>query len=416
MSACGCDADCFSADGMLSADEAQRILIESAVPLTETERVPLVAALGRVLAADVTSPLDVPGHDNSAMDGYAIRAADTTAGGAELSVSQRIPAGTVGTPLESGTAARIFTGAPMPEGADAVVMQEEVAVESERIRIGRRIEPGENVRPRANDVATGDVVLRAGDCLRPQAVGLLASLGVAEVEVVRRLRVALLNTGDEIVEPGAPLGPGQIYNSNRYTLTACLQQVGCEVVDLGQVEDTLEATRAALREAAGRADLIITSGGVSVGEEDHIRAAVEAEGEVSLWRVRTKPGKPLAFGRVGETPFIGLPGNPVSVLVTLCLLGLPYIRAAQGRRDPFPAPLLACLSHAIERPLQRREFVRVRLEHRAGALPLAQWFPRQGSDVLTSTVWAEGLLEIPEDSVLPEGAPLHYWSFEQLLS
>ena len=416
MSASGSAADCFSADGMLSADEARRILIESAVPLTETERVPLVTPLGRVLAADVTSPLDVPGHDNSAMDGYAIHAADTATGSAELSVAQRIPAGTVGTSLEPGTAARIFTGAPMPEGADAVVMQEEVVVEGERIRIGRRIAPGENVRPRANDVASGDVVLHAGECLRPQAVGLLASLGVAEVEVVRRLRVALLNTGDEIVEPGTPLGPGQIYNSNRYTLTACLQQAGCEVVDLGQVEDTLEATRAALREAAGRADLIITSGGVSVGEKDHIRAAVEAEGEISLWRVRTKPGKPLAFGRVGETPFIGLPGNPVSVFVTLCLFGLPYIRAAQGRRDPFPAPLLACLPHAVERPLKRREFVRVRLEHRAGALPLAQWFPRQGSDVLTSTVWADGLLEIPEDSVLPKGAPLNYWSFEQLLS
>ncbi len=416
MSGCGCDTGCFSGGGMLAADEARRILIESAVPLTATERVPLSAALGRVLAADVVSPLDVPGHDNSAMDGYAVRAADTAPGGAELPLSQRIPAGTVGAPLAPGTAARIFTGAPMPEGADAVVMQEEVAVDGERIRIGRRVEPGENVRPRANDVAAGDVVLSAGVCLRPQAVGLLASLGVAEVEVVRRLRVALLNTGDEIVEPGTPLAPGQIYNSNRYTLTACLQATGCEVVDLGRVEDTLEATRAALREAAERADLILTSGGVSVGEEDHIRAAVEAEGELSLWRVRMKPGKPLAFGRVGQTPFIGLPGNPVSVFVTLCLFGLPWIRAAQGRRDPFPVPFRACLPHAVERPLKRREFVRVRLRHEAEALPVAELFPRQGSDVLTSTVWAEGLLEIPEDTTLPAGAPLNYWSFEQLLS
>ncbi|RMG32790.1 MAG: molybdopterin molybdenumtransferase MoeA [Gammaproteobacteria bacterium] len=400
---------------MMAADDARRALIEAAVPLTEFERVHLTAALGRVLASDVTSPLDVPGHDNSAMDGYAVRAADTGEGGALLPVSQRIAAGHPGGPLAPGTAARIFTGAPMPEGADAVVMQEEVEVDGERIRIGRRVESGENVRPRANDVARGDVVLRAGERLRPQMIGLLASLGIPEVEVVRRLRVALLNTGDEIIEPGLPLAEGQIYNSNRYTLTAALQQLGCEVVDPGPVEDTLEATRAALREAAAQADLVVTSGGVSVGEEDHIRAAVEAEGELALWRVRMKPGKPLAFGRVGDTPFIGLPGNPVSVFVTLCLFGVPFIRIAEGRRVAFPEPMRARLAHAVEKPLKRREFIRVRLEHQADDLPRAVPFPRQGSDVLSSTVWADGILEIPEGMTYPEGTALNFWSFESLL-
>ncbi len=406
---------CFTGDGMLSADQARAALIEAACPLGEVERVGLREALGRVLAQDVVSPLDVPGHDNSAMDGYALRAADTGPDGALLPVAQRIAAGHPGEPLAPGTCARIFTGAPMPEGADAVVMQEEVELEGDAIRIRRQVAAGENVRPCANDVARGAVVLQAGERLRPPMIGLLASLGVPEVTVVRRLRVALLNTGDEIVEPGRPLAEGQIYNSNRYTLTATLQQLGCEVVDLGQVEDTLEATRAALREAARRADLIVTSGGVSVGEEDHIRAAVEAEGELALWRVRMKPGKPLAFGRVGDTPFIGLPGNPVSVFVTLCLFGMPYIRVAQGRREPFPAPARARLARAVERPLKRREFIRVRLETRPDDLPLAQPFPRQGSDVLTSTVWADGVLEIPEGMTFAEGTALNFWSFESLL-
>ncbi len=406
---------CFADDGMLGADQARQALIDAATPMVDTEKVHLAKALGRVLAADVTSPLDVPGHDNSAMDGYAIRSGDTEGGSASLPVAQRIAAGHPGEPLAPGTAARIFTGAPMPQGADAVVMQEEVEVDGERIRIGRRVEPGENVRPRANDVARGDVVLQAGERLRPQMVGLLASLGIPEVEVIRRLRVALLNTGDEIIEPGQPLQEGQIYNSNRYTLTAALQRLGCEVIDPGPVEDTLEATRTALREAAAQADLVVTSGGVSVGEEDHIRAAVEAEGELALWRVRMKPGKPLAFGRVGDTPFIGLPGNPVSVFVTLCLFGTPFIRIAQGRYQAFPAPMRARLTRAVERPLKRREFIRVRLEHQPDDLPRALPFPRQGSDVLSGTVWADGVLEIPEGMTYPEGTALNFWPFESLL-
>ncbi len=407
---------CFSGEQMLSADQARAALVDAASALTETETLTLDAALGRVLAEDVISPLDVPGYDNSAMDGYALNSGDTVESLFSLPVSQRIPAGHPGGELTAGTAARIFTGAPMPVGADSVVMQEECQVDGDSIRISRKVSPGENVRPRANDIARGDCVLAAGEKLKPQAVGLLASLGIAEVKVVRRLRVALLNTGDEIVEPGRPLQPGQIYNSNRYTLIATLQQVGCDMVDLGQVKDTFEATRSALLQAAQEADLILTSGGVSVGEEDHIKAAVEAEGEISLWRVRMKPGKPLAFGRVGDTPFIGLPGNPVSAFVTFCLFAMPFVRMMQGRGSDFPVPGTARLMRAIEKPLKRREFIRVRLAGKGGDLPRAEPFPRQGSDVLTSTVWADGLLEIPEDTALPAGSPLNFWSFESLLA
>jgi len=409
--------DCVKpGDQMLSADEARAALIAAAQAVKGREGVPLVAALGRVLAEDVVSPLDVPGYANSAMDGYALRSIDSSADGVSLPVSQRIPAGHPGGELAAGTVARIFTGAPMPDGADAVVMQEECEAGEGGVRIGRQVSPGENVRPRANDIAAGDCVLQAGTRLTPQAVGLLASLGVAEVQARRRVRVALLNTGDEIVEPGQPLLPGQIYNSNRYTLIATLQHRGCEIVDLGQVEDTFEATRAGLLKAAQEADLILTSGGVSVGEEDHIKSAVEAEGEIALWRVRMKPGKPLAFGRVGATPFIGLPGNPVSAFVTFCLFGMPFVRTLQGRSDPFPLPAKARLPRAVDKPLKRREFIRVRLDHATEGLPLAEAFPRQGSDVLTSTVWADGVLEIPDGVTREAGSAFNFWSFASLLA
>lgn len=407
---------CFSGESMLSADEARAALVAAAKCLAEVEQVHLSQALGRVLAEDVTSPLDVPGYDNSAMDGYALYSSDSQEGGFSLPVSQRIAAGHPGGPLQPGTAARIFTGAPMPEGADAVVMQEECEVSGEQICIARSVKPGENVRPQANDIAQGQVVLKAGQKLAPQAVGLLASLGVAEVAVKPRLKVALLNTGDEIIEPGEVLQPGQIYNSNRYSLTATLQAVGCDIIDLGQVEDTFDATLAALQKAAEEADLIISSGGVSVGEEDHIKGAVKQLGELSLWRVRMKPGKPLAFGQVQDTPFIGLPGNPVSAFITFCLFGMPFVRVMQGQSNSFPQPSRALLPKAIEKPLARREYIRVRLQHQADSLPRAESFPRQGSDVFTSTVWAEGVLEIPDGVAVEADSPMNYWSFESLLA
>lgn len=407
-------SQCFTSD-MLSADEARAQLIASAHPVGSSESVPLREGVGRVLAEDVVSPLDVPGHDNSAMDGYAVRSADTTDEGVILPVSQRIPAGQTAAPLALGTAARIFTGAPMPTGADAVVMQEECIDSDGKVQIPRAITAGENVRPQGNDIRVGTQVLSAGERLRPQAIGLLASLGVAQVAVRPKLRVALLNTGDELVEPGQPLGAGQIYNSNRYSLHATLSEAGCEVIDLGQVADTFDATRAALHTAAQQADLILSSGGVSVGEEDHVRAALQADGELNLWRVRMKPGKPLAFGQLADTPFIGLPGNPVSAFVTLCLFGMPFIRVMQGRNEAFPNPGRALLRDSVTRPLARREYIRVQLRAQATGLPAAEPFPRQGSDVLTSTVWADGVLELPEDTLLDAGAELNYWSFGELL-
>lgn len=406
---------CFS-DRLMDADEARATLIGAAQPLTAVENVTLADAAGRVLAEDARSPLDVPGYDNSAMDGYAVRTADFADAGATLRVAQRIPAGQTGVALAAGTAARIFTGAPVPPQADAVVMQEECAAEDGKVSIARRVRPGENIRPRANDVKTGETVLTAGTLLSPQAVGLLASLGIASVPVRRQLRVAVFSTGDEIIEPGETLAPGQIYNSNRYTLISALQRAGCEVLDLGRVEDTFDATRAALIDASGKADLILTSGGVSVGEEDHIRNAVESEGRINLWRVRMKPGKPLAFGLVRETPFIGLPGNPVSAFVTFCLFAMPFIRRAQGRADSFPTGRLVQLGQDWPKARPRREYIRVRLRPGADGQAVAEAFPRQGSDVLTSTVWADGVLEVLEEQMFTADATLRFWSFDELLA
>jgi molybdopterin molybdotransferase len=349
------------------------------------------------------------------MDGYAVRLADIADDGAELPIAQRIAAGHPGQPLAAGTAARIFTGARMPEGADAVYMQEECEIVGDAVRVTRKLNQNENIRPRANDIAKGALVLAKGSRLNAQSMGMLASLGVATLSVFRKVKVALLNTGDEIIEPGQPLADGQIYNSNRYTLRGVLETVGCEIVDLGQIEDTLEATRAAMLQAANEADLIITSGGVSVGEEDHIKAAVEAEGELTLWRVRIKPGKPVAFGNIKGMPFIGLPGNPVSVFVTFCLFAFPHLRVMQGCHSAFPESHFACLKNGLKKPVDRREYIRVKLHHNAAGLPVAEPFPRQGSDVLTSTVWADGVLEIPEDQELPANSVLRYWSFERLL-
>ena len=412
---CGCDSQA-PRDGLLPVEEARATLLAAAPRLTDHHPVPLAEAAGRVLAEAVVSPIDVPGHDNSAMDGYAVRAADTQAAPCVLPVSQRIPAGHNGEPLQPGTAARIFTGAPLPPGADAVIMQEQTEPAAEGVRLLRPVRPGENVRPRANDVARGSEVLAAGTRLTPQAVGLLASLGIDRVDVRVRPRVALLCTGDELAEPGEPLLPGQIYNSNRPMLSALLGRAGCEVLDLGRVEDTLAATRQALHAGAEAADLILTTGGVSVGEEDHVKAAVEAEGELHLWRLRMKPGKPLAFGTVAGTPLLGLPGNPVSAFVTALLFALPFLRQMQGRAPAFPVPLWARFDGDWPRPRPRREFLRVRL--RAPEQPGAPWaepFARQGSDVLTGAVWADGLLEVPEERTWQRGDLLRYWPFTTLL-
>jgi molybdopterin molybdotransferase len=360
------------------------------------------------------SSIDVPPQDNSSMDGYALRVADAAAVGTVLPVSQRIPAGQVGTPLTPGSAARIFTGAQVPAGADSIVMQEQTAPAGDgRVRIDAVPLPGQWIRRRGEDVQRGATVLARGTRIGPAAMGLAATVGVATLTVLRRPRVALFSTGDELVMPGtvapADLPPGTIYNSNRFTLRGLLQAAGCDVTDLGIVPDRLEATRAALREAARANDLILTSGGVSVGEEDHIRPAVAAEGRIELWQVAIKPGKPLAFGEVrrdgarasaaGSSLFVGLPGNPVSSFVTFLVAVAPLLRAMQGLDAALPTPVPVRADFDWPRPDKRREFLRVRRNADGGV----DLFPNQSSGVLTSAAWADGLVDNPPARPIARG-------------
>ncbi len=386
---------------LLSLDEALERLVAgtAAHRITQTEALSTFDALGRVLAAEVCSLLDVPPADNTSMDGYALRAADVPAAGTLLPVSQRIPAGVVGQPLQPGTAARVFTGAQVPPGADAVVMQEQCEALEGAVRVNTVPAAGQWVRRRGEDVLQDAVVLPAGTRLTPQALGLAASVGAGTLAVLRRPRVALFSTGDELMMPGEPLRPGAIYNSNRFTLRGLLQAAGCEVVDLGIVPDRLDATREALRRAADGNDLILTSGGVSVGEEDHLKPAVLAEGALALWQIAMKPGKPLAFGHVGSALFMGLPGNPVSSFVTFVLAVAPVLRALQGMAAAGPAPLRLRADFEWPQPDRRREFLRCRLNAQGGL----DLFPNQSSGVLTSTVWADGLVDVPAGQAIRRG-------------
>ena len=399
-------------------EDMRAALLAAATPLSTVEQVPTAEALGRVLAVDQISSLDVPPLDNSSMDGYAVRCADVPAAGARLAVAQRIPAGSVGHTLAPGTAARIFTGAPIPHGADAVVMQELCSLDGDGVLIDHAPHPGEWIRRAGEDIARGSVVLTAGQRLGPQMLGRAASVGCAQLPVFRRLRVALFSTGDELVMPGEPLPPGAIYNSNRYVLRGLLEALGCQVCDLGIVPDSLEATRAALRAAAGSNDLIITSGGVSVGEEDHVKPAVQAEGRLDLWLVAMKPGKPVAFGRVSDpaggsgADFIGLPGNPVSSFVTFLMLVRPFILRRMGVEDCLPRAIPLPAGFDWPRPDRRREFLRARVGE-AGRVEL---FPNQGPGVLSSTVWAAGLVDNPAGHAITQGEPVSFIPYSELLS
>lgn len=393
-----------------SLDEALTRLLGAVAPLGRVERVSTFEALGRVLAAEVVSTLDVPPADNTAMDGYALRVADAAAD--VLPISQRVPAGSVPQPLQPGTAARIFTGAPIPPGADCVVMQELCEAVEGGVRVKAQPSPGQHIRRRGEDVQQGATVLAAGHKLDAAALGLAASVGAATLQVAARPRVALFSTGDELVMPGEPLKPGAIYNSNRFTLRGLLQGLGCEVIDLGIVPDSLDATRAALREAAAQADLIITSGGVSVGEEDHLRPAVQAEGRLDLWQIALKPGKPLAFGQVKNAWFIGLPGNPVSSFVTFLLLVRPVILRLQGATALTPRGFSLRADFAWPKADKRREFLRARLNERGGL----DLFANQSSGVLTSAVWGDGLVDNPPGQTVAPGQMVHFIPFSELLS
>ncbi|AHF00348.1 molybdenum cofactor biosynthesis protein MoaA [Thiomicrospira aerophila AL3] len=412
---------------MHSVEQALSHLLAQAQPQTETETRSLVAALGCILAETIVSPVNVPPHDNAMMDGYAVyvdEASNSTSDSERdftqqaWSISQRIPAGTDPQPLAPNTVARIFTGAPIPAGANAVVMQEAAEVidteqdDLPQVRFTQAVQPGQFIRQTGEDIAQGDVILTAGTRLTPQALALAASVGRAQVAVYQPLRVATFTTGDELLAPGTPPQPGKIYNANHTTIVSLLTQHGFEVVDLGQVEDSLVATQVALQQAAEQADVIMTTGGVSVGEEDHIKAAVQSLGELDLWRVQMKPGKPLAYGRVGKTPFIGLPGNPVSAFATFCLFARPYLLKMQGQQTAALQKIWVQADFNWLKPDARREYVRVQL-HTSGQGSWLKLFPKQGSGVLTSTVWADGLAIIPENQQIHLGDWVEYLPFNQ---
>ena len=405
-------------------DLALAELLAHAVQLNGVESISTFDADGRVLAEDLRSALHVPPQDNSSMDGYAMRCADVPTAGAVLSVSQRIPAGSAALPLQAGTAARIFTGAAIPAGADTVVMQEECETLPElngkvQIRVNALPTVGQWIRRAGEDVTLGAVVLQKGERLTPASIGLAASIGMATLPVVRRPKVALFSTGDELVMPGdiAPenMPAGSIYNSNRFFLRAMLQRLGCEVTDFGIVPDNLDATKTALSNAAQAHDLILTSGGVSVGEEDHIKPAVQTLGELNLWQIAIKPGKPFAYGKVGQTHFIGLPGNPVSSFVTFMLLVRPFILKLQGVQnvDAFTAKTIAMRADfTVAKADKRREFLRVK-RNANGGLDL---FANQSSGVLTSAVWGDGLVNNPAGQTIAPGDMVQYTAFAEVLS
>lgn len=401
---------------LISYEQALDTLLDKAVAVVESETLPLIESLGRIVADPVISTINVPPADNSAMDGYAIRIADLASeGSTRLPVRQRIAAGQVGEPLEAGTAARIFTGAPIPDGADAVIMQEQVEQVGDDMVVEVSCRPSQNIRRAGEDIEQGHVVLQPGKKIRAQEMGLAASIGVAHLKVKRRLKVGLFFTGNELVEPGEPLEDGQIYDSNRYSLVGLLKAQGCEIVDLGIVGDSFEQTCDAIELATRETDLVLTSGGVSVGEEDHVRAAIENMGELLMWKINIKPGKPLVFGNVNNTEFIGLPGNPVSAFATYCLFVAPYIRKCQGNAalKSTVIPVIADFEHP--KPGKRREFLRAKIELDQDSRLLATLFPHQGSGVLTSTSWAEGFVVADANQTISKGDVVDYLSFKELL-
>ena len=399
---------------MLTADQLLSELLDRARALTATETIATEASLGRVLAVTQVSAITVPPLDNSAMDGYALRAAECHTD-QPLLVSQRIAAGHVGEPLQIASAARIFTGAPIPPGADAVVMQENCTVDGNYIRLQQPVKPGANIRRAGEDIMAGDEILPLGTRLGAAHMGLAASIGLATLPVYRRLKVASFSTGDELAQPGTALQPGQIYNSNRYTLTGLIQALGCEWIDLGAIPDTLKDTIATLQHAATLADVIITSGGVSVGEEDHVKAAVSQLGTIDLWKVAMKPGKPLAFGRIGEADFIGLPGNPVSAFATFSLFARPFILKRMGATQLRPTIYRVRAASEWLKAGDRREFLRGRTQIASDGELEVQLYPNQSSGVLNSTVWANGFVDLDIGQTIRIGDMVKFIPFSEVL-
>ncbi len=404
-------------DSLMSADDALAFLMDSAVASNQTETSSLDDSIGRILAIDIHSKINVPGFDNSAMDGYTIALDEnnTSKTNQSFDVVDRITAGSIGNELKRGNAARIFTGAPIPKGANTVVMQEECQTSDDgsQITIKRAVELNENIRPTGNDILKDDVILTTGKKIEPQDISLAASVGIGELRVFKRLKVGVFFTGDELIEPGNSLSPGKIYNSNRYALVALLNKAGCDVINLGNIKDNLDSTCDALESLSSECDLIMTTGGVSVGEEDHVKPAVEKLGSLNLWKIKMKPGKPLAYGQVKNIPFIGLPGNPVSSFVTYCIFALPFIKKMQGSSNYKTEAIKVKTNFDCKRAKPRREYARVRIDY-SSKIPLASLYPKQGSDVMSSVVWADGIIEIPENTTFESGTILNYYSLNVL--
>jgi molybdopterin molybdotransferase len=391
--------DCFAFGGpMMSVDEAVAIIAARVKAVEEAETVALAAADGRILARDISAPLPLPPFTNSAVDGYAVASRDLPLDEEQsFPVTGRVQAGaTAQAPVKAGQAMRIFTGAPMPEGADTVFMQEDVRVEQGNVVLPAGLRPGANVRPAGEDIALGHAALKAGQRLRPQDVALAAAFGFAKIEVKRRIRVAVFSTGNELVSPGESRAAAQLFDSNRFMLMAMLARLGCEVSDLGILRDERASLASALRKVAGSHDLILTTGGVSTGEEDHVKAGVESAGKLVLWRMAIKPGRPVAMGIIGGTPLIGLPGNPVASFVTFVHVVRPTVLALMGAAQErlVPMPIRAAFSY--KKKSGRREYVRVSLRNAADGVLEAKKFPREGAGLLSSLVDTDGLVELGE--------------------
>lgn len=410
--------DTFAGAGrLLRLDDALELLSARARVATGIERVPLKQAPGRILASHVVAGRNVPPHDNSAVDGYAVRFADLARGApTRLSLAGRVAAGQVfDGALPKGAALRIFTGAPVPAGADTVVMQEECSADATHVTVPAGVERGANHRKAGEDIVAGASVLQAGRRIRAPDIGLAASLGLATLEVRTKLRVALFSTGNEVREPGTDAPAGAIYDSNRYTLHALLEQLGCAVDDLGIVPDRRDTLRDLLQDAARSNDLIVSSGGVSVGDEDYVRTAVAELGALHVWRLAIKPGKPIAFGQVGAVPFIGLPGNPVAVMVTFLRVARPFILALAGATDVAPMLYRAIADFDYAKKLGRREWLRARVTRQVDGLPIAHLYPRRGSAILSSVVESDGLIELPEDMAeLKRGTAVDFLPFTEV--
>lgn len=406
---------------LMPIDQALDAILKSVSIVEETETVPLDLALGRVLSSEQVSEINVPPADNSAVDGYAINV-DEYEEGRVYRVSQRVPAGSVPMPLEAGTVARIFTGAEVSKPANAVIMQEDGEVvefsanHESLVKFSGAVSAQENIRPLGQDITTGQTVLTKGHRLQPQDLGLLASIGIHEVSVYRRLKIAVISTGDELVEPGNPICQGQIYNSNRYTLKGLIAALGMECLDFGIVEDDPQKTEDTLRKAATEADCVITSGGVSVGQEDHVKACVEKLGAIQLWKLAIKPGKPLAFGHIANTPFIGLPGNPAAVFITFAVVARPFLLSSQGAKQWAPNSFKIPLQQAVTKAGKRQDYRRAKLVSDSGGNISVNLFPNQSSGVLTTLSWADGLAVFPVGETFDVGDLIEFIPLSELIN